>query len=83
MQLLVGILNTFSFLMIVLIAIDRYAHMRYLERYSSIVMKRHGHLKVAAFFVASTINGILLLATSESELAIIQVIYPASVCLFL
>ena len=84
MQFLVGTFNTFSFLMIVLIALDRYLHMRYLERYPSIFTKRWGHLlAIAAFFIGSIINGILLLPTSQSEMVIIEVIYVVSFCLFL
>ena len=81
---LLGTLNMFSFLMIVLIALDRYLHMRYLERYPSIVTKRRGHLSaLVTVFVASTAAGILAMPMPERETAIIQAIYVASVCPFL
>ena len=84
LQFLVGTFNTISFLMIVLVALDRFLHMRYLERYPSIVTKRRGHLfVVAALFVASIANASLFLVTSESEVAIIRVFYVISVILFL
>ena len=83
-QFLLGTLNIFSFLMIVLIALDRYLHMKYLDRYPSIVTKRRGHLlAVAAFFVASLINGILLLPIPNGESVILQILFIISVCPFL
>ena len=84
MQFLVGTFNTFSFLMTVFIALDCYLHMIHLERYPSVFTKRRGHLlAIAAFFIASTINGILLLLTSQSDIVINEVIYVVSFCLFL
>ena len=83
-QFLAGTLNTVSFFMIILIALDRYLHMRYLERYPSIVTKKRGHLlAVVAFLVASILNGILILPVSESKIAIIHVAFVVSVCPFL
>ena len=80
-QLFLGTCNTFSFFMIILIALDRYLHMKYLERYPSIVTKKRGYLvAVAAFFIASTVQGVLILPISESEIATIQAIYVVSVC---
>ena len=77
---LLGTCNTFSFFMIVLIALDRYLHMKYLERYPSIVTKKRGYLlAVVAFFIASTVQGALHLPISKSEMAIIQTIYVVSV----
>ena len=75
-----GTLNIFSFFMILLIAFDRYLHMRYLERYPSIVTKKRGYLlALVTFFFASTVNGVLILPVSEKETVIIQVIYVSSI----
>ena len=83
-RFLLGTLNTFSFFMIVLIALDRYLHMKYLERYHSIFTKRRGHLVAAgAFFIASIINGILLLPLPKRENAIMRMLYVISLCPFL
>ena len=45
-QVTLTICNSFSILMVVLIALDRLLHMKYLERYSSILTKRRGHLLI-------------------------------------
>ena len=83
-QFLAGTLNTVSFFMIILIAFDRYLHMKYLERYPSIVTKKRGHLLVVvAFLLASTLNGILILPMSESKMSIIHVAFVVSIYPFL
>ena len=52
-QTILSSCNYFSFLMIFLIALDRYLHMKYLEKYSSKFTKRRGHLLIAVSFVLS------------------------------
>ena len=80
-QLLLGTLNIFSFIMVALIALDRYLHMRYLQRYPIIVTKTRGHLlAVAAFMFSSIANGILVLPLPKSKLVIIQTLYLILIC---
>ena len=49
--------NYFSFLLLFLIALDRYLHMKYLEQYSNKFTKRRGHLLIMVCFVLATILG--------------------------
>ena len=49
--------NCFSSFLVLLIALDRYLHMRYLERYSVKFTKRHGYYLICiSFFLASLIS---------------------------
>ena len=56
-QILLSTFSLYSFIMVALIALDRYLHMRYLERYPSILTKKRGYcLAVASFVYALTVN---------------------------
>ena len=67
--------NLFSCLMVVLVALDRYLHMRYLERYSIVFTKKRGYfLSLASFFFAIFINVILLLPVPSDAYYIIRLI---------
>ena len=45
--------NSFSVLMVLLIALDRFLHMKYLERYSTVFTKKRGYLIMIIAFVLS------------------------------
>ena len=54
--------NGFSFILIALIALDRYLHMRYLERYPSVVTKKRAYIMaIALCLLLSVINIIFVL----------------------
>ena len=56
-QILLSTFSLYSFIMVALIALDRYLHMRYLERYPSILTKKRGYcLAIASFVYALTVN---------------------------
>ena len=50
-QCFLVICNLFSFSVVVLIALDRYLHMRYLERYSIVFTKKRGYLLSLTSFI--------------------------------
>ena len=61
-QFFLSTFSAYSFIMVALIALDRYLHMRYLERYPSVVTKKRGYcLAVATFVYALTVNVIYTL----------------------
>ena len=56
-QFFLSTCSVYSFIMVALIALDRYLHMRYLERYPSILTKKRGYcLAIASFVYALTMN---------------------------
>ena len=66
-QVLLSTFSLYSFTMVVLIALDRYLHMRYLERYPSILTKKRGYcLAIASFVYALTVNVIYNLPLSNN-----------------
>ena len=76
---LISTCNTFSFIMVALIALDRYLHMRYLQRYPSIVTKRRGFLLgIIACIWSSIINVACNLPLQYNVPHIIQAIYLLS-----
>ena len=75
-QCFLGTCNGFSLSMVVLVALDRYLHMRYLERYSIVFTKNHGcFLSLASFFLAMFINVILMLPVPSNAYNIISLMY--------
>ena len=88
-QFLLSTCSMFSFIMVALIAFDRFLHMRYLERYSSIVTKKRGYLlAIASCFFSSAENIILVLSISYKDSYIGQAIYlflalPVMVLIFI
>ena len=68
--------NYFSVCMVFLIALDRYLHMKYLERYSLKFTKKRGHFLVMLLLSFSVlISGILSLPLSHFTHSIIQIVY--------
>ena len=50
-QVILSTSNYISVIMIALIAVDRYLHVRYLERYPLVVTRRRGHFVIIVCFV--------------------------------
>ena len=72
--------NIFSLFMVAFIALDRYLHMRYLERYPSIVTKKRGYLlAITSFLFASTASAIIILPLPRNAFFIIQWLFIVSV----
>ena len=72
-QVLLSTFILYSFIMVALIALDRYLHMRYLERYPSILTKRRGYcLAIASFVYAVTVNVIYALPLPNNITYIFQ-----------
>ena len=83
-QFTLNTFNLFSIGMVFLIALDRYLHMRYLERYSLIVTKRRGYSgAVLIFLMGMSTSTLFVLPFSESTLRIMQVVYFSFAMLFL
>ena len=68
--------NSFSVLMVLLIALDRYLHMRYLERYSTVFTKKRGYFVVIISFVLSlSLNLAFIPLLSQKLYAAVQLLY--------
>ena len=68
--------STFSMLMILLIAFDRYLHMRYLERYPTIFTKKRGYFLVIALLAFSlSSSAAIALMILEETYRIFQLVY--------
>lgn len=75
-QFLLSTCVAYSFIMVALVALDRYLHMRYLERYPSVVTKKRGYcLAIASFVYASTVHVIYSLPLSYNVPYISQSVY--------
>ena len=77
-QVILKTCNLFSIFMVVLIALDRYLHMKYLERYFLVFNKRRGHfLVIASFIFAMTLTSIfaLPLPLSPTLYATLKLVY--------
>ena len=75
-QIFIRTCSLFSFIMVALIALDRYLHMRYLERYPSIVTKTRGYiLAVTAYLYSLAENMIFLLPVLYNKPQISQSIH--------
>ena len=60
-QFILATCSMYSLSMIVLVAFDRYLHMKHLERYNLVVTKKRGYfLAIASFFATLSINIILM-----------------------
>ena len=58
--------------MIVLVALDRYLHMKHLERYPSVVTKKRGHfLAMVSFFLALSMGMIFMVFRSSKVNAVL------------
>ena len=76
--------NYFSAFMIFLIALDRYLHMKYLERYSTKFTKKRGYLLVIMSFVMALSTSIIFaLPLSQHTYGILQKILASIAILFL
>ena len=60
-QIFIHSCSLFSFIMVALIALDRYLHMKYLERYPSIVTKTRGYILAVTACLYSLAENIMLL----------------------
>ena len=58
-QIFIKTFSQYSFMVVTLIALDRYLHMRYLERYPSVVTKKRGYCLAIASFVYAVIANII------------------------
>lgn len=68
--------STFSFVMIALIALDRYLHMKYLERYALIFTEKRGHyLAIAVAIFALGASSVLILPLHHVILASIRAMF--------
>ena len=75
-QFLMTTSNMFSYHMIALIALDRYLHMRYLQRYPFVVTKKRGYfITVACIMSAIAVNVILYLPLPYNVPYISQSVY--------
>ena len=78
-QFLMTTFNAFSLTMIALIALDRYLHMRYLQRYTFVVTKKRGYfLAVGCFVFATTLNIIFSLPLPYNVPNISEPVYTFS-----
>ena len=72
-QAVLGTCNYFSAFMIILVAFDRYLHMKYLDRYSTKFTKRRGYSTVAlSFFSASLLSAVFLFPYSPLTYSIMK-----------
>ena len=60
-QAFLNTFNCFSVVMVLLIAIDRYLHMKYLERYSIIFTKRRGYFLIVTSFVLTALGSAMFI----------------------
>ena len=68
--------TSFSFLMVAFIALDRYLHMRYLERYPSIVTKRRAYcLTIMSILLLVIVNATFALPAPSNVQRIFQTVY--------
>lgn len=63
-QLLTFVLGQFSGLMVVVITLDRYLHMRYLTRYNLYMTRKKARILIALNFNSCLLTGILLILAS-------------------
>ena len=83
-QFVLNILNCFSILMIFLIALDRYLHMKYLEQYSLKFTKKRGYLMVIASFAAALFTStVFILPLAQFTFGIIQTVFVLVAAVFL
>ena len=83
-QCFLGICNGFSMSMVALVALDRYLHMRYLERYGIVFTKKRAYLlSLVSFFSAIVSNVILTLPVPSNAYHIILLMYIAALPLLL
>ena len=75
-QFMLTTCNCFSFFMLVLIAFDRYLHMKYLNRYNEVVTKRRGYLLIViSILFMTTINCIMVLPIGYQKIWFLQYYY--------
>ena len=67
-QLILFTSNSFSILMLVLVALDRYLHMKYLERYPVVVTKKKGYSMILIAFLSSLSAGIMFILPMNPNL---------------
>lgn len=68
--------SSFSPLMVVLIAFDRYLHMKYLERYTIIVTKKRAYsLVIFAFIAATSWSTVLIIRFPKHITSILKSVY--------
>lgn len=72
-QLITTVFGTFSTLLIIVIALDRYLHMKYLERYPIIFTKKRGrYLVVGAILIAVGLSPLVMLPKRQSAFALLR-----------
>ena len=71
-QFTLGTCNVFSLMMIVLVALDRYLHMKHLERYCLVVTKKRGYITaMVSFFAALSMNIIFMVQWPSKIVAVL------------
>ena len=76
MQFILGVCNLFSFSLTGLVALDRYLHVRYLQRYPFVFTKKRGLIAtIASFCYALSVNAITILPLSPTVSLITRTIY--------
>ena len=75
-QFMTGMLGTFSTLMIIIIALDRYLHMKLLERYPIVFTKKRGYyLVIGAVLVAGGMSILIALPRQQQVSAILKTLF--------
>ena len=76
--------NYFSIFMIFLIALDRYLHMKYLERYLLIFTKKKGYMLVGFLFLLAILSSAMfILPMSKLTMSALQMVFFALSIVFL
>lgn len=88
-NLILGTCNFFSALMLLLIALDRYLHMTYLDRYSTIFTKKRGCSLAVVAVVFAAISSIHFVMQNKDPISMISssvlhlLLVPVAIAIFL